>query len=584
VAPGITSARVKVETPAEHVDGARNKVIDIRVTPSAHTSHQFLTDESAQQILDEIEMERAVHFLSLWGFVGVRCKHTIRYRYSSSIVFSSVTTAHKHMAPPPFMDTRTAPLNPCSLETIPEPVILADGRSVWPLMLSCYQLEQDTGRRVGHMDLSLIEVPDIASHASAMPLQFDKNPCVVLAPETSSGVLDGKWSSMPVVLGGTGTAGDNRSGSSGPSTVDKSWCFASAHSSGEIRMHSFQVAARNENDAGASRYESDPLYTVNYLGRSDAPHAASGTAAPPPLCLSLGWDDPAAYKQKEEAASDFSRIVSTYSNGRVAIHDATFGSENRQAQLIERDSWDAHNMFTSPAEVWSACFAGRNVILSGGDEGQVKVWDIRATTRPMQVLKAPFDAGVTCLSPHPVMEHITAIGSCKFGQPACYLRVLLNTLTQKSGELLHARISTHPDDENVCLVDIRFMSPRRPLFKSGNLGGGIWRIKWHPYTHNRMLVGAMHAGCRVLNFHSGDCLDGSPSGSFSDVDCANNSLTVKCTKKFTEHDSMAYGADWLVCPHPTQNGYYEAAARYVSNRQNWCRLSVASESFAMLCI
>jgi hypothetical protein len=37
-------------------------------------------------------------------------------------------------------------------------------------------------------------------------------------------------------------------------------------------------------------------------------------------------------------------------------------------------------------------------------------------------------------------------------------------------------------------------------------------------------------------------------------------ISMKVTKKFTEHESMAYGADWLVCPHPTRNGYFEAAA------------------------
>lgn len=110
------------------------------------------------------------------------------------------------------------------------------------------------------------------------------------------------------------------------------------------------------------------------------------------------------------------------------------------------------------------------------------------------------------------------------------------------------------------------MGRSRPLWKSGKLGGGIWRMKWHPYTANRMLVGAMHAGCCVLDFH-GTCLDqgtiGFPSvpSSFDEDD-----FTVKCTKKFAEHESMVYGGDWLVCPHPTRNGYFEAAARYVNHK------------------
>jgi hypothetical protein len=118
------------------------------------------------------------------------------------------------------------------------------------------------------------------------------------------------------------------------------------------------------------------------------------------------------------------------------------------------------------------------------------------------------------------------------------------------------------------------------------LGGGIWRMKWHPITPNRMLVAAMHAGCRVLNFGGGNSFDGVPGAltwsSSKDSSFGSSGggaaealyhpqmlsgervgMKYKKTKEFTEHESMAYGADWFVYPHPTQNGYFEAAARYV---------------------
>jgi hypothetical protein len=107
---------------------------------------------------------------------------------------------------------------------------------------------------------------------------------------------------------------------------------------------------------------------------------------------------------------------------------------------------------------------------------------------------------------------------------------------------------------------------KKPFWKSGNLGGGIWRMKWHPYTSNRMLVGAMHGGCCVLNFY-GTSLDVHKSNDlpvYDNIDIYNEHWTMNCTKYYTEHESMVYGADWLVCPHPTQNGYFEAAARYVN--------------------
>jgi diphthine methyl ester acylhydrolase len=117
------------------------------------------------------------------------------------------------------------------------------------------------------------------------------------------------------------------------------------------------------------------------------------------------------------------------------------------------------------------------------------------------------------------------------------------------------------------------MSRTKPFWKSSKLGGGIWRMKWHPYTSNRLLVGAMHGGCCVLNFY-GTCLDSNnndPPNNVSDDDINNTQYndkwTMKCSKYFTEHESMVYGADWLVCPHPTQNGYFEAAARYETIRR-----------------
>jgi len=79
---------------------------------------------------------------------------------------------------------------------------------------------------------------------------------------------------------------------------------------------------------------------------------------------------------------------------------------------------------------------------------------------------------------------------------------------------------------------------------SGPLGGGIWRIKWHPVDDCQMLVAAMHGGCRVVQI---DTLE-------------NDTLVMTATREFTEHKSMAYGADWLVCKHPTEEGYFEAAA------------------------
>ena len=138
----------------------------------------------------------------------------------------------------------------------------------------------------------------------------------------------------------------------------------------------------------------------------------------------------------------------------------------------------------------------------------------------------------------------------------------------------------HADDETIVLFDTRYVDEQRPLHRTKHLGGGIWRMKWHPYSPDRMLVAAMHGGCRILNF-GGGCFATGPGNDHTNNDeksmeTAGNHIpntasfddallegrvASKCSKSFTEHESMAYGADWLVCPHPTQNGYFEAAAR-----------------------
>jgi WD40 repeat protein len=473
------------------------------------------------------------------------------------------------------MDARVAPVNPCSLETIPIPIRLANGRSVWPLMLSCYELsstssvvsplstdaslessqqqaDSEVSHRVGYMDLSFIEVPDdMARKTRAMPLQFDPHPYVV--NEHGGGILDGQWSTLPPYM------------MNDPTTSSRnSYCFASAHSTGEIQLYAVQVGDEQESDEVE-------LCQISFLGHSTPAKPPSPLQVP--LCLSLRWDHPAPYQRTwdpQTSSTTPCRIVSTYSNGTVAIHDVTVSDLRsdegtvRSAQLIERDRWNAHALFPgAPAEVWTAAFVGSQVVWSGGDDATIKVWDLRATTRPMLTVPDAFEAGVTCIAPHPTQTHMVAVGSCTC-RSFWYSHVVLTSHEPSDTSLYNA------DDENVSLMDTRYMGrTKRPLWKSGKLGGGIWRMKWHPYTANRMLVGAMHAGCCVLDFHDTGLEHPEASSHVSPHGTSSyeeeEDWSVKCTKKFAEHESMVYGSDWLVCPHPTQNGYFEAAARYVNN-------------------
>lgn len=294
------------------------------------------------------------------------------------------------------------------------------------------------------------------------------------------------------------------------------------------------------------------------------------------LCLSLNWRHDPPPPQHPSSQQQPTQIVSTYSNGHVAIHDVLFtqndDDQSTTCQLITRDCWSAHSMFTSPSEVWSAAFVGRDhdphTVATGGDEGTLKLWDVRSTTRPTSVIKDHFGAGVTCVSPHPRLEHVFAAGSY---------------------------------DESVNLYDVRSLST--PLCRSEGLGGGIWRLQWHPINDRRLLIAAMHGGCLVTQYKrlvpssSTSITTATPSSPFlrqplqepssllypSLAACPTNSfdstltdpstmtaatggsaaarVRLRVKKAFEEHESMVYGASWLVCRHPKQPGsYFEAAA------------------------
>ena len=350
-------------------------------------------------------------------------------------------------------DFYKATVNPCSVESTQEPVPLDDGTQVWPVAVSCYQLEDDQ-TRLGQLDLFLVGTEE--------PLKFG-DPHTI--QQDTSGILDGKWLRRQ---------------------NDEYYWFASARSTGQVRLDAFSF---HKTDSGP--------FSVQHLAISERVQQESA------LCLSLSWDTTSNDEQQ-------SRIVSSYSNGKVAIHDVTKNGD--AVQLLEQESWLAHTLFgNTPVEVWTACFAtdtnNGQTVLSGGDDTKLKLWDARDTTRPMQVLQH-FEAGVTVLSMDPRRSNVVAVGSY---------------------------------DETIALYDVRKAST--PMSKSASLGGGIWRIKWHPYDSNRLLVAAMHGGCFVVN------LEG---------DASNPEFRV--TNKFTKHESMAYGADWLVRGQSESHDVSEAAS------------------------
>lgn len=193
--------------------------------------------------------------------------------------------------------------------------------------------------------------------------------------------------------------------------------------------------------------------------------------------------------------------------------------DGSDAEVEEVRTWDAHRLFGVPAEVWTTCFAGgaaedgggqSDVVASGADDCTLKLWDLRTDLRrpTAAVGEEEYEAGVTAVARHPRLSHVLAAGSY---------------------------------DESVRLWDVRNMA--EPLCRA-QVGGGVWRVRWHPSEDGMMLVAAMHGGCRVVDFTGLNVQDEAPTGAAS----------AEIVAEFKGHESMAYGADWLIPKGGVKNG------------------------------
>ncbi|KAG7099218.1 hypothetical protein E1B28_001085 [Marasmius oreades] len=87
-------------------------------------------------------------------------------------------------------------------------------------------------------------------------------------------------------------------------------------------------------------------------------------------------------------------------------------------------------------------------------------------------------------------------------------------------------VHVHSYDSRVRLLDVR--QPQTPLMEV-DVGGGAWRVKWHPSHKNDLLVACMHDGFKVVHFDS-------------------DKYSAHVSKRYDDHESLAYGADWSFKP------------------------------------
>ncbi|GBB98557.1 hypothetical protein RclHR1_03260015 [Rhizophagus clarus] len=192
------------------------------------------------------------------------------------------------------------------------------------------------------------------------------------------------------------------------------------------------------------------------------------------LCLSLDWSNRMGDLNQKTS------IVVSQSDGNVVVL-----SVDNQFGIHETNKWMAHDF-----EAWIATFNywDTNLIYTGGDDCLFKGWDLRISQSTPLFSSKKHQAGVCSIQSNHHSEHHLITGSY---------------------------------DENILLWDTRSM--KRPI-NDHNVGGGVWRLKWHPTKKNYFLAACMHNGFHVIK--------------------VEEDITMKTTNSFMKHESLAYGVDW----------------------------------------
>ncbi|KAF9455998.1 WD-40 repeat-containing protein [Collybia nuda] len=224
------------------------------------------------------------------------------------------------------------------------------------------------------------------------------------------------------------------------------------------------------------------------------------------LCLSLDWSN------RRIPGTDPGNLIVSLSNGSLCLLRPGDGGG-----LTLTESWKAHDY-----ELWVGAwnYWDTNVVYSGGDDSKMKGWDVRQNLQRSPIINKRcsnlqllifffiglylfrFDAGITSIQSHPHVEHIIAVGSY---------------------------------DDTVRLFDMR-----KPLtaLAEVNVGGGAWRVKWHPSPSRRddLLVACMYDGFKVIHFDAGKVKKGG-----------------EVVRRCDLHKSLAYGVDWSFGPATHDN-------------------------------
>lgn len=204
---------------------------------------------------------------------------------------------------------------------------------------------------------------------------------------------------------------------------------------------------------------------------SDKTKISSWNSVTSSINLSLDWSD------RVNLCPSPSLAVSK-SDGSISVLKL---GESALDQVL---NFPAHNF-----EAWIVAFNyhDTNILYTGGDDCIFQSFDTRTACSVPLFRNKQHDMGVTSIQSHPFDQHTLVSGSY---------------------------------DEYVRVWDTR--NCRAPVFKH-HVGGGVWRLKFHPADRTRLLAACMHDGFKVLRLDKG----------------------LETIYEFREHESLAYGADWV---------------------------------------
>ena len=187
-------------------------------------------------------------------------------------------------------------------------------------------------------------------------------------------------------------------------------------------------------------------------------------------------------------------IVASFTTGMLALVDTSSNLVRSQWKGHDFDAWIiAHDLWNT------------NVVYSGGDDCKFRAWDLRIAGNPIYTSKAH------------------SMGVCSI----------------QSSKLKDYTLLTGSYDEHILVWDTR--NRKMPLCDI-EAGGGVWRVKWHPFLENIFLSACMYDGFKIFQ--------------------TDNFSSFYLTHAYREHASIAYGADWVL--HDRNNAGEEVESSFVA--------------------